>query len=355
MPGNTHVNCGYGGATCVACDPTTQHCENHQCVDACDGGLCPTGCCNGVTCEPGTANAACGLAGMACLACDAGQECVGQQCVTTISNGTFVMGSPVDEPGRGTDEDQHQVTLTHGFYMPIYPTMQGQFAGIAGWNPSIFSACGSDCPVDSVSWYDAVAYANLLSSAAGYSPCYTFNNVICQDDTNAGVSYMACENRTQGGILSATVTLNGVTSVYDCQGYRLPTEAEFEYATRAGTTTAFYDGPCTYGDACSPVDPNLTLIGWYCGNDNTTTEKVGLKLPNAWGLYDMTGNVTEWVWDWYGPYDAGPDTDPEGAAAGANRVNRGGSWNNDSGDCRSASRSSDLPGYNGFRVVMTAP
>jgi formylglycine-generating enzyme required for sulfatase activity len=184
--------------------------------------------------------------------------------------------------------------------------------------------------------------------------------VVCQTGTNVGDDYMQCESAIYNGIMNGAWTLNGVDTVYECTGYRLPTEAEREYATRADTTTAFYDGPITEVD-CSPVDPNLNTIGWYCGNDNEHVRPVGEKLPNAWSLYDMSGDVWEWVWDGYATYDAGPDTDPVvDPAVGAAHVLRGGCWDCAASGCRSAYRSHDpalgyRAGYVGFRVVKTAP
>jgi formylglycine-generating enzyme required for sulfatase activity len=284
-----------------------------------------------------------------------------------IRGGTFSMGSPdgtgVDplEPGRESDETQHEVTLTNDFEMSIYETTQVEFTSLMGWNPSEFGPnglgadCGDDCPVEWVTWYDSAAYANELSHDESLSPCYTFSSVVCYDGANVGTDYMACMNDTQGGIESATVALNGVGSVYDCEGYRLPTEAEWEYAIRGGTTTAFYNGSIT-NTGCSPLDPNLDVIGWYCGNDSNTTEVVGQKLPNLYGLYDMSGNVIEWNWDWFGTYP-GTVTDPEGPGSGSQPVRRGGGWYLGAGSCRSANRSSNLPGnrYNsmGFRLARS--
>jgi formylglycine-generating enzyme required for sulfatase activity len=288
-------------------------------------------------------------------------------CVSTgfnlISNGYFTMGSPVDEPGRDTNETQHTVTLTYDFEMSVYETTQEQYVDVLGWNPSFFGPngggddCGDDCPVEWVSWYDALAYANELSTDAGYDACYLLSNVVCQDDTNVGTNYMTCMNTVQGGIKSASVALHGVTSVYDCEGYRLPTESEWEYTIRAGTTTAFYNGAIT-NTACSPLDPNLDLIGWYCGNQGVSTEAVGQKADNPWGLYDMSGNVWEWNWDWFGTYP-GPVTDPEGPGSGSYRVARGGSWIADARRCRSAVRGYSGPGDRGrdlgFRLARSLP
>lgn len=279
-----------------------------------------------------------------------------------IYSGTFTMGSPEGELWRHDDETQHSVTLTNDFEMSIYETTQGEFTSLMGWNPSYFGPngsgedCGDDCPVEHVSWYETVAYANELSADAGYDACYVLSNVVCVDSTNVGTNYMGCMNTTQNGIHSATVALNGVTSVYDCEGYRLPTESEWEYAIRAGTTTAFYNGPITPVQLCWP-DPYLDLIGWHCGNSGAITQAVGQKLANAWGLYDMSGNVDEWNWDLYDTYP-GTVTDPEGAVGGSNRVRRGGSFSYIAAACRSASRDLLAPAersYLGFRLARTLP
>ena len=132
-------------------------------------------------------------------------------------------------------------------------------------------------------------------------------------------------------------------------GYRLPTEAEFEYACRAGSTTAFYNGGVT--ETLCGIDPVLDQIGWYCGNSGDKTHEVGQKLPNAWTLYDMSGNVWEWCWDWYGDYP-GAVTDPVGPASGAWRVYRGGGWRNDVPRCRSAVRSNALPAERGIALGL---
>jgi len=180
--------------------------------------------------------------------------------------------------------------------------------------------------VETVSWYDAVAYCNALSLREGLERCY-------QDA--GGADYDAADADS------------GVTPSWPrglaCQGYRLPTEAEWEFATRAGTQTAFYTGAITQ-TWCDPLDPNLDLAGWYCGNANDTTHAVGGKQPNAWGLYDMLGNVWEWCWDRYDSYPAGPVSDPLGPQAGSRRVKRGGSWYYLARYARAAYRNDVVPG-----------
>ena len=222
-----------------------------------------------------------------------------------IPSGTFTMGSPEGEPGRYSDETQHQVTLTQSYYMQTTEVTQGQWQTVMGSNPSFYSSCGSDCPVESVSWNDAQTFITALNALGEGT-------------------------------------------------YRLPTEAEWEYAARAGSTTAFANGPITVMD-CS-YDANLNAMGWYCYNSGNTTHPVAEKQANAWGLYDMHGNVCDWCSDWYGSYPAGSVVDPTGPSTGTGRVLRGGGWSNNAQRCRSASRGDLGPSYwyanVGFRLVL---
>ena len=302
----------------------------------------------------------------------------------TIPAGSFWMGSPDEdcptdyplhvpdagcakELGQSFNEDLHYVQLTNSFEIMNTEVTQAMFESVMEWNPSTKNCshgCGDTNPVYYVSWYDSIAYANELSLDNELTPCYTLSNVECEDATDAGAGYMNCMNEARGGIESAIVELNGVISVYDCTGYRLPTESEWEYAIRAGSNSAFYpsdgnDGGITYTD-CS-LDPNLDQIGWYCGNNNVHCEPVGGKEANAWYLHDMSGNVWEWIWDWYDVYPAGdtstPLVDPEGPASATPRVIRGGSWSIVASSCRMADRNGSAPGSRfgdvGLRLVRT--
>lgn len=273
-----------------------------------------------------------------------------------IPHGTFKMGSPPDELGRRQDEAQHEVILTHDIEMMATEVTQAEFEEIMGYNPSFFPILGSKPkrPVEQVSWFDALAYSIKLSELFGYKPCYVLSNIKCADGTSDEAPDY-CKNH--GGIFSADVSLNGVESVYECEGFRLPTEAEWEYAARAGTTTAFYNGGITF-TACSPRDPNVDEIAWYCANSFGRTHDVGYKRPNAWGLYDMIGNVSEWVWDWYASKYPEKATDPQGPDNGHFRVVRGCSVKYDGASrCRSAYRKGHTPNfrtrYVGFRLVRT--
>jgi formylglycine-generating enzyme required for sulfatase activity len=197
----------------------------------------------------------------------------------TIPAGTFMMGSPDTEPCREGSEDLHQVTLTHKFEIQTTEVTQAQFKAVMGYNPSNFKACGGTCPVESVTWWQAVKYCNALSQGKGLTPCYTCTGKTCYEST----SYTGA-------------------NIYNCPGYRLPTEAEWEYAYRAGTITAFYNGemdPTVCYECKSGKDANLDLIAWYCYNSGWKTYPVGLKAANKWGLYDMAGNVDEWCHDNY--------------------------------------------------------
>jgi formylglycine-generating enzyme required for sulfatase activity len=239
-----------------------------------------------------------------------------------IPPGTFRMGSPTNEVDRwGWEDPQTAVTISRGHWMGKYEVTQGEYQAVMGSNPSWFNGdrtvdggtnYGTDLnrPVESMVWSAATNYCGLL---------------------------------TQWERAAGRIATNSV--------YRLPTEAEWEYACRGWTSTRF-----SCGD--DPGYTNLTNYAWYRDNSGGTTHPVGQKLPNPWGLYDMHGNVWEWCQDWHGDYYAGGVAlDPQGPATGSARVYRGGAWTSYARDCRSAARSGNAYpvlwyGYFGFRVVL---
>jgi formylglycine-generating enzyme required for sulfatase activity len=235
----------------------------------------------------------------------------------------FTMGSPATEAGRSSNETEHPVALTHEVSFSDHEVTQSEYQAVMGTNPSRFR--GDNLPVENVSWYDAIAFCNALSRAAGLTEAYEISGATVAWDRNA-------------------------------DGYRLPTEAEWERACRSGTTTAFSGGDLT-NEACG-FDPVLDGLAWYCGNSSAATQPVRSKQPNAWGLYDMHGNVREWCWDWY-QEDLGSAVavDPAGPESGSQRVVRGGSWYYFARECRSAARAPYWPNskddFIGFRVVQT--
>lgn len=281
-----------------------------------------------------------------------------------VPAGTYQMGSPTDELGRAADERRHQVTLTHAFYAQITEVTNRQYADLAQWayeegyvavsgvtltdrvgggsfylkqlgsleeiafDRGAFSTSRPDDPVKYLNWYGAAAYCDWLNLQQGLPLSYNHRTWECN-----------------GG------------DPYNAEGYRLPTEAEWEYACRAGTTTALTSGPLVEFD-CLPLDPNLDLVAWYCGNARASTNAVRTKAPNAWGLYDVHGNNWEWCNDWYGPYPTTAAADPVGPAQGTERVLRGGSWTYDALHCRVAYRGTRQPNWAyddfGMRVVRTA-
>jgi len=224
-----------------------------------------------------------------------------------IQPGRFMMGSPEDEPGRYTGERLHAVNLTNPFYMQTTEVTQDQWKLVMGKNPSSHKRCGDNCPVEQVSWDDVQKFIQKLN-----------------------------QKERMGK-------------------YRLPTEAEWEYACRAGSTTAFPNGNIT--ELGCERDDNLDSIGWYCGNSNNMIHPVAQKRPNAWGLHDMIGNVQEWCQDWFGVYPYDEVTNPKGPPSGSYRVMRGGVWYSPARDCRCASRFGSPPRYRfrhiGFRLCRT--
>jgi formylglycine-generating enzyme required for sulfatase activity len=225
-----------------------------------------------------------------------------------VPPGTFLMGSPPGEEGRepyqGADETQHRVTLTRGFFLGVHPVTQAQWKEVMGNNPSHFKE--KTLPVEQVSWDDCREFCRQLSERDG-------------------------------------------------KRYRLPTEAEWEYACRAGTTTPFHFGETISTDQAN-YHGNYTYGSGKKGQYRQKTTPVGTFPANGWGLFDMHGNVWEWWEDWYGSYHESCITDPKSPDNGTARVLRGGSWGSLPGWCRSAFRNHDEPGfrisYAGCRVVL---
>ncbi|MCG3774854.1 MAG: Serine/threonine-protein kinase pkn1 [Nitrospira sp.] len=221
--------------------------------------------------------------------------------IVFIVPGSLIMGSPSDEPDRQSSEVQHIVTLTHPFALAQTPCTQAQWEVVMGGNPSMFK--GAKRPVETVSWDEALEYCRKLTT----------------------------KHRAKGILPEGWE-------------WRLPTEAEWEYAARAGTT-----GP-RYGE--------LNAIGWWDGNSGGQTHPVKQKAANAWGLYDMVGNVWEWCSDWSADYPTGSVTDPKGSSSGSYRVFRGGSWNDGAKGIRSAIRFWLAPGHRdsdlGFRPALSS-
>ncbi|MDR2897674.1 MAG: formylglycine-generating enzyme family protein [Spirochaetaceae bacterium] len=260
-----------------------------------------------------------------------------------IEAGTFDMGSPESEEGHTTDETLHKVRLTNGFYMGKYEITQGQYEAVMGSNPSHFQVesrgytagdVQENRPVESVSWYDAIVFCNTLSMMEGLTPAYSKGG-----ETDPG-KWGAVPRRSDSD-------WNAITCNFDADGYRLPTEAEWEYACRAGTSYR----------AGTDTEDAISAAGWYRDNGKKMTREVGLKAANAYGLYDMLGNVSEWCWDWFGDIQGETQTNPTGTPTGSSRVIRGGGWFSVAVYLRSADRDYNNP-YSrdyiiGFRVVRT--
>ncbi|MDR2941212.1 MAG: formylglycine-generating enzyme family protein [Treponema sp.] len=260
-----------------------------------------------------------------------------------IPGGSFQMGDTKNE-GYNDEKPVHTVTLT-GFYMGKYEVTQAQYQAVMGRNPSYFDggsyrepASGEvqgNRPVESVSWYDAIVFCNKLSMAKNLSPAYSISGSTNPADWGSVPNW------------ESNSTWDAVTIVSGSTGYRLPTEAQWEYAAKGGNGSPgnyTYAGSNTVGD-----------VAWYWNNSDNKTHEVGKKAPNGLGLYDMSGNVWEWCWDWYAEYPSEAQIDPTGAASGSSRVGRGGYWDDHAGIARSVFRYIYDPNYwdygVGFRLV----
>ena len=260
-----------------------------------------------------------------------------------VEAGTFQMGS---EKGYGDNKPVHEVTITTPFYMGKYEVTQAEYEKYCSYgssSPSSSYGDGDNYPAYYVSWYDALVYCNKRSMAEELTPCYSING--------------STDPADWGDVpTSSNSTWNAVVCNWNANGYRLPTEAEWEYAARAGDNTV---ESLTYSGT-SDVN-QLGEYAWYYSNSNSTTHEAGTKLPNAFGLYDMSGNVWEWCWNWFtDSYNAETEggSDPTGTSAGSVRVYRGGSWYYNSDRCAVSCRYNYYPNYRyfylGFRVVRAS-
>lgn len=262
-------------------------------------------------------------------------RCAGGFCQVPAS--CFMMGSPLTDLCRNEDELRHPVIITRAFAISEAEVTQSQFTALMGYNPSSAISCGPECPVESVSWHEAAAFANALSESQRRQPCYRCSgeraNLRCQPAPG----------------------LEGA-AIQSCSGYRLPTEAEWEHAYRAGGNDDLYNGPAT---TCFGEDQRAAQIGWYRGNANHTVHAVRQKQPNGWGLFDMAGNVEEWVHDGYTVYPSGRVSDPCAPAHDGRHGHRGGSWFLHVKELRAAHRGASAGTRTdaaiGFRVVRSLP
>jgi sulfatase modifying factor 1 len=226
-----------------------------------------------------------------------------------VPSGSFMMGSPPNEPQRENIERQHRITISKPFYLQTTEVTQGQWKKVMGNNPSHFKHCGDECPVEGVSWNGAQEFIRKLNQIEG------------------------------------------------TDRYRLPTEAEWEYACRAGTLTPFYTGNCI-STVQANYDGRYPMPGCPKGEYRAKVITVASFPPNPWGLYDMHGNVLEWCDDWYGDYPNGHVTDTKRPSSGTDHIVRGGSWSNNAGFCRAAFRNwintDSCSSRIGFRLVRQA-
>lgn len=260
--------------------------------------------------------------------------------MVSIPAGTFTMGRTT---GTGDPDElpAHSVNISKAFYIGKYEVTQAEWAAVMGSTPSNFA--GDNRPVEQINFYSTLVYCNKRSIAEGLTPVYTISG---------------STNPTVWGAIPTTNTAswNAAICNWNANGYRLPSEAEWEYAARNASNTPdyLYSGSDTIGD-----------VAWYETNSNAMTHDVGLKNPTVKGTYDMTGNVQEWVWDWFSLdyYATSPSIDPYGPATGTVHVMRGGSWDQNASQCRIAFRNWGSPEKGedrvsnsrlGFRVVRTA-
>jgi formylglycine-generating enzyme required for sulfatase activity len=346
---NNPANCGGCGLSCSA---------SHF-IGICETGYCPL--------AAGTSFAYCGTprrgdrpvnladddnnCGACGTQCGALSECSSRACsqveleFVRIESGNFQMGSPSGELGRSSNESRHSVVITRDFLMSTTEITQGMWQDLMNTDPSLSEQ--PNLPMVWVNWWAALEFANTLSLAQGLPACYTLTG--CTGIPGTESSTFDC---------TSVAVNNPSNNPLLCSGYRLPTESEWEYTYRAGTTTAFYSGDITQTGP-APLDLNLNAIGWYSGNSAGSRKTVTLKQANAWGLHDMAGNVWEWCWDVYGEYP-GAVSDPIGPATVlGGRVLRGGTFIDLPPRLRAANRDwynePITSSFVGFRLARTLP
>ncbi len=272
-----------------------------------------------------------------------------------VPPGSFRIG----QLGEKGDAEKYSVSFSSGFFLAETEITQAQWQALMPGNPSEYQTL--DRPVETVTWFDTLVYCNKRSESEGLTPCY-------YRDAGFTRIFLGTPPVHEGAVFWNS----------EADGYRLPTEAEWEYACRAGTDTPIYTGQMSIlgKSNCPELDP----IAWYAGNSGVTdingfftlfwretqyshkeaaTHPVRQKAPNQWGFYDMIGNVWEWCWDWKAPYPQTVQTDPRGPVSGHGRIIRGGAWNSRARLCRGVERNSYWPRINqssvGFRVVKQSP